>query len=53
MSREPHAFASEAPVWLMCGGWMQALASALAMDERLGGVAALSTWFPQGLVSKA
>jgi hypothetical protein len=31
---------------------MQALASAFAMDKRLGGVAALSTWFPQGLVSK-
>ncbi len=30
---------------------MQALACALAMDTRLGGVAALSTWFPQGLVS--
>jgi len=31
----------------------QAIACALQMEKRLGGVAALSTWFPQGLVCRA
>ena len=50
---QPHAFASQSTCLTdVRGGLMQALASAIAMDKRLGGVAALSTWFPQGLVSK-